>query len=146
MPRVHPQRVDDQDDGNREELGECGARVPPFEVNSVMEALVALDQREIRRRPACRNALKDFRIRVRIEVEIVAGPAARMSEPHRIDIIRPLLEGLHGQSARGERCGKPDRQGRFPRGFMRGGNKNASHDYATARSRSRPCHMAFACA
>ena len=75
-------------------------------------ASAALQSRPSRSSPSCRPLLPstsamsapariapeggdDLGVGLGVEVEIVAGPAAGAGVPHRVDIVRPLLEGLH---------------------------------------------------
>ena len=84
-----------------------------LKIAAVMQALVALDQREIRARRSRGDAFSNFGMRLRVEVEIEAGPAACPREPHRVDIIRPLLEGLDRKPARRERRREANRDRRL---------------------------------
>ena len=60
-PARHAERVDDEDDGRRGELRQRGARVLALKVDAIVQALVALDQREIRAGRARCDAFRRFR-------------------------------------------------------------------------------------
>ena len=42
-------------------------------------------------------------------VEVEAGPAGGQRQPHRVDVVRALLERLHALAARGQRGGQAER-------------------------------------
>ena len=48
-----------------------------------------------------RRSVKISALALGVEIEIVAGTAARSPQPHRVDIVGPLLEGLDDQARRG---------------------------------------------
>ena len=103
----HAQCVDHQHHRRAEQFCQRRAGIAAQRVDAVVQALVAFDQRQIgvdRRAGAERD---DLLVRLGVEIEIVAGPSGGAGVPHRVDIVRPFLEGLHRQAALGEGGGHP---------------------------------------
>ena len=116
----HAKRVDYEDDGRRRELRPArrSSSLPSRSTPSCSPLLPSISAKVGAFR-ARRNACGDFGMRLRVEVEVEARPAARARKPHRIDIVRPLFEGLHGEPARRKRRGKANGNGRLSRRLMR---------------------------
>ena len=62
-----------------------------------------------------------------VEVEVIAGAAARPLQPHRVDIVGPLLEGLNVEALLLERRCQPDRDRRLAGGLVRRGQEQTRH-------------------
>ena len=127
-----PRDVDDEDDRGADEFRKRCARVAALDVDPVVKPLVALDEREIGPPGMAGEQSADLGLGLRVEVEIVAGPPARAGEPHGIDVVRALLEGLDAQSARTERCRKPDAHHRLARRLVRSRDEELGHAAHTA--------------
>ncbi len=46
-----------------------------------------------------------------VEIQVETGATSGLTQPERIDVIGPLLEGLNRQTASPELAAEPDRQG-----------------------------------
>ena len=115
----HAAGVDDQDHRQAEHAGERRVAVAAVEGDPVVEALVALDQRQS---GAGRMTLKrgaQLRLVAEVRIEIATRAARSHRQPHRIDEVRALLEGLHREPARRERRGEPDGDRRLARRLVR---------------------------
>ncbi len=123
----HADRIDDENDGRAQKLGERGAGVRSLRIDAVMQALVAFDEREIGVAIMLAVDAENLRRALGVEIEIVARPAAGAREPHRIDIIRPLLVSLHFQASRGKGGGEADGDRRLAGGFRRRRNEESCH-------------------
>ena len=117
-PARHAEGVDDHDDRRAEQLRQGRARIRAFEIETVVQSLVALDQRQIGVRGAAGECFKNFRRRLGVEIEVEAAPPRRPRQPHRIDVVRTFLECRRHEPARGERRREPDRQRRLAGRFV----------------------------
>ena len=116
----HAARVDHEHHRQREHSRQRRVAVAAVEREAVVEALVALDERDVGVARVRRERRQDF-IRIgEIRVEIAAGPPGRRGQPHRIDEIRPLLERLDNLPARGQRGAQADAHRRLARRLVGG--------------------------
>ena len=112
-----------------------------------MQAFGAFDHGDVRAARIAGEGRENLGRRLGVEVEIVAWAPARALQPHRVDIVRPLLEGLDAEASLAERRCQPNRRASSclticgsPRG------RDAPWDQAAAARRllSRASHSAFA--
>ena len=103
----HANAIEHQHHGHTQKLGQGGVAVTAFHVHAIVEPLVALDQGDIGRCGMAPIQRRDLGLAHHVEIQVVAGPTRRQPVPDRIDIVRPLLEGLHLQSTIGQGATKP---------------------------------------
>ena len=123
----HAARVDHQHHRRTDERGERGVAVAAFQVEAVVQALVALDEAERRAVHAPRELGADLLRAAQVEVEVMAGPPGRESEPQRIDVVRPFLERLHDFPARAQGGAQADAHCGLARGLVGRGDDEAIH-------------------
>ena len=130
-PRVH-----DEHHRRREQLRQCGVAVRAIERHTVVEPLVALDEGEVRAFAVPRELASNLGPPHRVEVEIAAASAGRRGEPHRIDVVRALLERLHDELAPAQGRRDSGRNRGLPRRLVRRGDEQARrgvHDSVRTR-------------
>ena len=112
-PASHAAAVDDEHDRRAEELRQSGAGIGALDIDAVVQALVSFDQGDVGAARVASERRQDLGARLGVEVEIVAGAAARALEPHRVDVVWPFLEGLDNYPFAAERRRQADRQRRL---------------------------------
>ena len=129
-PRVH-----DENDRRREQLRERGVAVGAVDRHAVVQPLVPLDEGKARAFAAPHELRPDLGPPHRVEVEIAAVPARRRGQPHRIDVVRALLERLHHEPARAQ-CGRdPHRDRGLPGRLVGSRHEQARHPTHLGRVR-----------
>ena len=92
--------IHDENDRRREQLRKGGIAVGAVDRHAIVQPLVPLDEGKTRAFAAPRELLADLAPPHRVEVEVAAAPTRRHGQPHRIDVVRTLLERLHQETAR----------------------------------------------
>ena len=72
------------------------------------------------------KAAHERRVVHQVGVEVEAGPAGGAAEPHRVDVVRPLLERLHHRAARGQRRAQAERDRGLARRLVCGGDEQGA--------------------
>ncbi len=119
----HAAGVDDQDDRQRERLGERRVAVAAVEREPVVEPLVALDDRDVRVRRVAQERAAAFALVRQVGIEVAAGAAGGERQPHRVDVVGPLLERLDRETAGRERGAQAHAHRRLAGGLVRGGDQ-----------------------
>ena len=126
-PARHALTVDDQDNRRAQQSGQLGVAVGPGQVDTVEEPDIALDQPEIRRAQFAREVGEDLGAIHGVKIQVIAGTPGRLSQPERIDIVRPLFKRLNNQPSVAQSPTDADRQRGFTRRFLRGGDIEMGH-------------------
>ncbi len=130
--------IDHQHHRRADQLGQRRVAVAAFEIDAVVQPLVAFDQRHIDATRPRRDHRRDLRAVLRIEIEVEARPPRRAAEPHRVDVVGALLERLHGKAAFRQRPADADRHGRLARRLVRGGDQDAGSWNGCAHDSTAP--------
>ena len=126
-PPRDPPRIHHEHDGRREQLREGGVAVRAIGRHPVMQPLVPLDEGQIRAGGAPCELRQDLGVPHRVEVEVVAVAARRRGQPQGIDVVRPLLERLHGKPAPAQGGGDAHRHRGLPGRLVGGGDEDTRH-------------------
>ena len=105
----HPLRVEHEDDREIEQMRQGSIAVAAIDGQAVIQTLVAFDQRYVRYPGGKVEATENLLLGHEVQVEIEASPTAGLTEPHRVDVIRSLLERLNN-SALGAQGGAQTRR------------------------------------
>lgn len=114
----HARGIDHQHHRRIQPMGQTGGGIGALEVDSVEQALVALDQAEIGVQAGAVEQGADFLGRLGVEIQVAALPPAGGAQPQRVDIIGALLERLHPQSPCRQGGGQADAHRGLARRFM----------------------------
>ncbi len=119
----HASRIEHQQHRQAELLGQRCVAVAAVQRQAVVQALVALDQAQARSGTVPREAGVDLGVRHQHRIEVHAGAAGGQRQPHRVDVVRPLLEGLHEVAAQRQGGGQAERHRRLARRLVRSGDE-----------------------
>ena len=139
----HAAGVDDQHHRQVEHPGDRGVAVAAVEREPVVEALVALDERDVGAGGVTSETRADLGLAGEVRVEVAAAPPAREREPHRVDVVRSLLECLDHEPARAHRRGEPDGNRRLAGRLVCRGDEETAHARCL-QSAPAPCGAGFA--
>ncbi len=134
----HAARIEHQHHRQIQQLCQRRVAVVAVEVEAVVQALVALDQTDVGERTVARKLELQLARRGQVEIEVAAAAPGRGRKPHRIDVIRTLLERLHGETAPGQLRRQADADGGLARRLVRSGNEESVHASFQARGPPRP--------
>ena len=123
----HAARIDHQHHRRVQQCRQRGVGVAAVQIQPVVQTLVAFDQGDIGPPGATRERGADLVARHQIEIEVVAVAPGGQAEPHRIDVVRTLLEGLHGQATCFQGRAQSDGERGFARGLVGGGDEEPVH-------------------
>ena len=137
----HAARIQHQHDGQVEQPGQRRIAVAAGEVEPVVEALVALDEGNVRVRAVTGEGVDQLVMRLHVEVQVAAGAAAGQAQPDRVDVVGALLEGLHGEAASAQGGGQAEAEGRLAGGLVRGGDEEAVHPLECNAAGGRPVSL-----
>ncbi len=132
----HPARVDHQHHRCADQRGERGVAVAAVKVESVVQALVALDDAERGTLHAPRDLGADLLRAAQVGVEVVAGPPGGEPQPQGINVVGPLLERLHRFAPRSQGGAQPDAHRGLARGLVGRGDEKTVHAVAELTSLS----------
>ena len=103
--------VDHQYHRSAQQARQGGAAVAAFQIDAVVQSLVALDNRDVGAGGVAAEQRADLCRRHGVVVEVAAGASRRDRQPERVDVVRPFLERLHGEAPGGEGGAQADRHG-----------------------------------
>jgi hypothetical protein len=125
--------IEDHDHRQVEQVTECRVAVAALDVETIVQSLVALDQHHVGTRAVTRELHADLGRGLHLEIKVVTWPFGRSAEPHRVDVVRTLLERLHGQPTAGKGGAQADADAGLARGLVRGGDQESGHGSAAGR-------------
>ncbi len=136
----HAACVEHQQHRQAELGGERGVAVAAVQRQAVVQALVAFHQADVGTAHALPEDLRDLVPAHQLRIEVDAGPAGGQREPHRVDVVGALLEGLHRVAARRERRRERQRDRGLARTLVRGGDEQGgvAHGFTPHARQNRP--------
>ena len=123
----HAARVQDEDDRQLELPRHRGVAVRAFQVQPVVQAEVALDDRDVAAGRVPRPLRGDLRVALQVQVEVAARALRREAQPLRIDVVGALLERLDREAAPDQAGDEPGGHGRLARRAPGGRNEDPAH-------------------
>ena len=110
MPRARPRASTTNTMGARRSFASAALQSEPSTSTPSCRPLAPSINGDVRPTRVAGEGRENLGRRLGVEVEIVAGAPARPFQPHRVDIVRPLLEGLDAEASLAERRCEPDRR------------------------------------
>lgn len=93
----HSLGINDQDNWRTDELGKRRVTIAAFQIDTIVEAHIGLNEREVRVCRLCGQHIANLGCGLGVEIKIVGGPPGGTGMPHRINVVWTLLEGLYLQ-------------------------------------------------
>ena len=138
MPRVMPRASITSSTGRPSRRASAALLLLPSSARpSYRPLLPSTSARSAPRSP--REAAPQRRVVHQVGVEVEAGPAGGPRQPHRVDVVRALLERLHHRAARGQRRAQAERDRGLARRLVRGGDEQAVHLQCFAAATRSSC-------
>ncbi len=97
-PACSSRRIHNQNYRGLNQFGHRGIGIRAVQVDAIVQTFVTFDDRNVRTNSATGKKVADFSLVHSVEIEVIAGPAAGQSQPHRINVIGAFFEGLHRHS------------------------------------------------
>jgi hypothetical protein len=126
----HATRVDDQQHGQAEHVRQRRIAVAAVQRHAVVQALVAFDDADVGAFGMPREGGGDLIAARQVGVEVEAVAPGGLGQPHRVDVVGPLLEGLHRQTLRTQGRTQADAERGLARGLVRGRNQQPCRVHA----------------